>query len=182
MIYLVTALKPEAQAFVDYYKLKKSKLNNFTIFSNDTIRLIISGIGVENARLATQTLIDNFDISDDDIYINAGICAASRSYEIGELIECGGIVYDKMEYVFNAEKPLINCVNEEISTPSYELADMESYGFYDAVIHNPAIKSFHIFKVASDHFEPKKVSKEQTKSLIFAVLKSGELFQKREEP
>jgi hypothetical protein len=61
-------------------------------------------------------------------------------------------------------------VSEELSTPSYELADMESYGFYDAVIHNPAIKSFHIFKVVSDHFEPQKVSKKQTKSLLFNLI------------
>jgi len=47
---------------------------------------------------------------------------------------------------------------------------MESYGFYDAVVHNPAIKRFHIFKVVSDHCEPKKVTKEKTKSLLFNVI------------
>ena len=69
MIYLVIALKPEAQAFVDKYKLTKSKLGAFTLFSNENMKLIVSGMGIENARIATQTLINNFDISDDDIYI-----------------------------------------------------------------------------------------------------------------
>ena len=170
MLYIVTALKPEAQAFVDYHKLKKSKLDNFTTFSNDTITLIISGIGVEKARLATQTLINNFDITDEDTYLNIGICAATHDYAIGELIECGGVVYEEMEYIFNSDKPLIHCVNEEISSELYPLVDMESYGFYDAVVHNPAIKKFHILKVVSDHFEPQKVTKEQTKSLLFNVI------------
>ena len=167
MTYIVTALKPEAQAFVDYYKLKKSKLNDYKLFFNEKIRLIISGMGVDNARIATQTLINHFDIRDDDIYINAGICAASRSYKIGSLIECGGILYEGIEYIFYEQKPLIDCVSHEISCPIYERADMESYGFYDAVVHNPAIKRFHIFKVVSDHFEPKKVTKERAKSLLF---------------
>ena len=170
MLYIVTALKPEAQAFVDYHKLKKSKLNNFTIFSNDNIILIISGIGVEKARLATQTLIDNFDITDEDIYLNVGICAASRNYNIGDFIECGGVVYEEMEYIFNSDKPLIHCAKNEANSAVYPLVDMESYGFYDAVVHNPAIKKFHIIKVVSDHFEPKKVTKEQTKSLLFNVI------------
>ena len=170
MIYIVTALKPEAQAFVDHYKLKKSKLNNFTIFSNQTITLIISGIGVEKARLATQTLINNFDITDEDTYLNVGICAAAHDYAIGDLIECGGVVYEELEYIFNSEKPLIHCAKDEANSAIYPLIDMESYGFYDAIVHNPAIKKFHIFKVVSDHFEPEKVTKEQTKSLLFNVI------------
>jgi len=172
MTYIITALKPEAQAFVDYYKLKKSKLENYTLFENQNIKLIISGMGVENARLATQTLINHFDITDDDTYINAGICAGSRSYEIGELVECGGVGYQEIVYRFQDDLPLIVCVDEAQSEALYELADMESYGFYDAVIHNPAIKKFHILKVVSDHFEPKKVTKELAKSLLFAKMEA----------
>ncbi|SFV68643.1 Spore photoproduct lyase [hydrothermal vent metagenome] len=170
MLYIVTALKPEAQAFVDYYKLKKSKLNGFTLFFNEKIKLIISGIGIEKARLATQTLINNFDITDDDTYLNIGICAASKNYAIGELIVCGGIVYQNQKYIFMPTNPLIYCVENALSSAIYPLADMESYGFYDAVIHNPAIKKFHIIKVVSDHFEPQKVTKEKTKSLLFNLV------------
>ena len=47
---------------------------------------------------------------------------------------------------------------------------MESFGFYDAVIHSPAIKKFHILKVVSDHFEPQKVTKVGTKLLIFNAI------------
>ena len=167
MIYIVTALKPEAQAFVDYFKLKKSKLQNYTLFSNETIRLIISGMGVESARLATQTLINHYDLCDEDIFANIGVCGASTEYAIGELIECGSITYHEMHYSFLPNKAHIYCVDEPLSDPIYPLVDMESYGFYDAVIHNPAIEHFHILKVVSDHFEPKKVTKELVKSLLF---------------
>ncbi len=172
MTYIVTALKPEAQAFVDYYKLTKSKLDSYTLFSNEQIKLIISGVGVENSRLATQTLIEYFDIDHEDVCMNVGVCAASRNYKIGTLIECGAVLYEDIKYIFDIEKPSINCVTKEISSPIYDRVDMESYGFYDAVIHNRAIKKFHIFKVVSDHFEPHKVTKEQAKSLLFNQIKT----------
>jgi nucleoside phosphorylase len=167
MIYIQTALKPEAQAFVDYFRLQKTKLDGYTLFENEQLKLIISGMGVKNARLATQTLINHFDISDADIYCNVGICGASKEYAIGELLACGGIVYEDIAYIFDERLPSITCVSQALFSPQYPLADMESYGFYDAVIHNPAIKRFHILKVISDHFEPQKVTKEMAKSLIF---------------
>ena len=169
MTYIVTALKPEAQAFVDFYKLKKNKLGDYTAFSNQNITLIISGLGVVNARLATQTLINNFDITDDDIYLNVGICGASREYEIGQLLEIGSITYEDINYVFKDAKEIV-CLDSETSDNNYSIVDMESYGFYDAVIHSPAIKNFYIFKVVSDHFEPHVVTKDVTKSLVFNVI------------
>ncbi|MDQ7067501.1 MAG: hypothetical protein Q9M40_05775 [Sulfurimonas sp.] len=38
------------------------------------------------------------------------------------------------------------------------------------LLHSPAIKTFHILKVVSDHFEPQTVTKENTKSLLFKVI------------
>ncbi len=170
MIYIITALKPEAQAFVDFYKLKKSNLGNFTLFSNDSIKLIISGLGVTNARVATQTLINYFDITDEDIYCNAGICAANQSYSIGEVVEVGEIIYEAMPYTFKEGKDTLLCSDTPVDTKGENLVDMESFGVYDAVVHSPAIKNFYIIKVVSDHFKPHLVTKEATKSLLFNAI------------
>jgi len=170
MIYFVIALKPEAQAFVDKYKLTKSKLGAFTLFCNEDIKLIISGMGVDNARIATQTLINNFDISDDDTYINVGICGANKTYAIGQLVEIGTVVYENIPYTFHADKEMLTCTSHEITQSHDALVDMESYGFYDAITHNPAIKRFHILKVVSDHFQPQLVTKDASKSLIFNAI------------
>ena len=170
MIYIVVALKAEAQAFVDRYKLKKTKLENSTLYFNDNIKLIVSSMGVMQARVATQTLINHFDITDADIYINAGICGADKSYEIGALIEICSIFYNDILYKFDTTKKLITCSDTPVSDSRYKIVDMESYGFYDAVLHNPAIKNFFIFKVVSDHFEPQKVTKESAKMLLFNQL------------
>ena len=171
MLYIVSALKSEAQAFVDKYKLTKSKLANFTIFSNDIMKLIISGIGVENAAQATQTFINHYDITDDDIYLNIGICGASVQYEIGQLLEIGALVYNtKKTSLKNTSDITIHCLDVEMSHKTYDVVDMESFGFYDAVSHSPAIKNFHILKVVSDHFQPEEVTKEKTKSLLFNAI------------
>ena len=167
MLYIIVALKAEAQSFVDKYKLKKIKIDGFILYSNDKIKLVISGMGVDSARNATQTLINHFDITDEDIYLNIGICGASRVYKIGELLEIGTIHYQGVFYIIDSKNKNITCVKNPISSSQYEIVDMESYGFYDAVVHNPAIKTFHILKVVSDHFEPDKVTKESTKKLLF---------------
>ncbi len=171
MLYIVIALKPEAQAFADKYKLSKSKLGDFTIFANQNMMLIVSGLGVDNSAQATQTLINHYDITDDDIYLNIGICGANEDYKIGELLEIGVIEYDfKTINLPNESEKIITCLDDEATDNVFAIVDMESFGFYDAVRHSPAIKNYHVLKVVSDHFEPNKITKEGTKSLVFNVI------------
>ena len=122
MLYIVTALKSEAQAFVDIFKLKKEKISNFTIFKNDNITLIVSGIGVENAYLATTTLIKSYQHNEDDIYINIGVCGANLNYKIGQILEIDEISYKEQNYKLkNNPKTKIRCVDIEIDKDIYEI-------------------------------------------------------------
>ena len=178
---MVVALKSEAQAFVDRYKLKKTKLGKYTLYCDETKIIILSGMGVINAREATQTLINHYDISDEDIYINIGICGADKQYDIGSLLEIGEVIYNDIHHSFKEGEKSIVCVDEAISQVKYEVVDMESYGFLDAVTHSPAIQRFHILKVVSDHFEPQNVTKELAKSLIFKVINDINLLVHKKE-
>ena len=171
MLYIVTALKPEAQAFVDRYRLKKERLDGYLLFKNSDMTLIVSGLGVDNARCATQTLINHFDIIDEDIYLNVGICGAKEKYAIGELLNISTLIYKELEYKLpNVQGKTIHSLDIEATDDIHEIVDMESFGFYDAVTHSPAIKNFYILKVVSDHFQPQKVTKEKTKALIFNAI------------
>ena len=167
LLYIVVALKAEAQAFVDRYKLEKSSLGMYKLFNDANIRLIVSGMGVLNARNATQALINAYDITDEDIYLNVGICGAESSIALGSLLDFSSVEYEGIEYKFKEEGEKITCVDKPLSEPLCKAVDMESYGFYDAAVHNPAIKNFHILKVVSDHFEPESVTKEGAKKLLF---------------
>ncbi|PHQ65665.1 MAG: hypothetical protein COB99_02625 [Sulfurimonas sp.] len=145
MLYIMCALKAEAQAFVDKYKLPKNR-------QNSQITLVVSGIGSENMFEATQSVVKT--MSKDDTIINVGICGGDKKFAIGELIETN----DKN----------LRCVNSEVCEHGiHELVDMESDGFLRAT---KDINNKYIFKVVSDHFEPHKVTKEKAKSLIFNVI------------
>jgi nucleoside phosphorylase len=141
MIYILVALKAEAQAFVDKFKLEKN-------MQNKDISIVISGIGSENMFKTTSIVVDKMNA--DDTIINVGICGASRKYSIGQLLD--------------AENVDITCVNYEVSKSEYDAVDMESSGFLDA---SENVKNRYMFKIVSDYFEPKSVTKDMAKKLIF---------------
>jgi len=168
MLYVITALKPEAQAFVDKFKLVKTKCGDFTLHAGKNIKVIVSGIGVENAKIATSAMIKNFKPDECDIFLNIGICGASSEYKIGELLEISSIIYKNEKFILNENiQHAITCKDREVYKDGYNIVDMESFGFYEAT---KEIKNRYMYKVVSDHFEPHKVTKEKTKALLFDVL------------
>lgn len=168
MLFMVIALKSEAQAFVDLYRLNKKRLGVYTLFTNESITLIVSGMGIENSKNATNILIQNFTIRDSDILLNIGICGANKAFEIGELIEINSIIYDgKIFHINTKAKNVITCMDTEASEDICEIVDMESYGFYEACKSHLELLNIHMFKVVSDYFEPRTVTKDKTKKLIF---------------
>ena len=170
MLYIITALKSEAQAYVERYRLQRSKEGEYITFRGEGVLVLVSGLGVYKMRLATQFLLDSYDVDESDIFLNIGICGASKNYKIGELVKVATVIYRGRSYTFEEEGEQLQCVESEIDEELYELVDMESYGFYDALIHNRAVKRFYIFKVVSDHFEPKSVTKDATKKLLFNTI------------
>ncbi len=134
----MVALKAEAQAFVDKFKLKNYK--------NSKLCVTVSGVGKENMQKATREVLKN--LTQDDIIINVGICGAGKNYAVGKLLI----------------NPKISCVDYEVSKNKFDIVDMESDGFLQATKDT---KNRYIFKVVSDHFEPKKVTKDGAKKLIF---------------
>lgn len=168
MLYIVTALKSEAQAFVDRYRLTKTRHSDFTVFSGEKLKLVVSGIGIECSKKATYALIQKFNPSNSDIFVNVGICGASEKYKIGELIKIGSIIYKNEKFIVDKKSPYVTtCTNIEVAHNLYEIADMESFGFYEATTY---IKNRHIYKVVSDHFEPDKVTRDGTKKLILNAI------------
>jgi hypothetical protein len=170
MLYIVTALKSEAQAFVEKYKLDKKSVDTFTVFQNENITLVVSGIGAKRARYATEFLIKKFALKSGDIFINVGICGACKIHEIGRLLKIGSIIYKERNYILDRNAACsITCVDEEMSEHLHDIADMESFGFYEAT---KEIKNRHIYKIVSDHFEPDMVTKDGTKKLILNAIEN----------
>jgi len=141
MIYVIVALKSEAQAFVDKYKLPPTK-------ENKNISITVSGMGIQNMFEATCEVVNK--MKKGDSILNVGICGASKNYKIGQLL--------------NAKDIVLTCVDSAQYTDHYDVVDMESSGFKRATLD---LDKCYIFKIVSDHFDPKSVTKDKAKQLIF---------------
>lgn len=83
MIYIFSAFYAEAKNIIDHYGLKKEKsleTVRFDVFANDSIRLVITGVGEINAAAAVSNIGGAYGISPDDEILNVG-CGACFSRE-----------------------------------------------------------------------------------------------------
>lgn len=83
MIYIFSAFYAEAKNIIDHYSLKKKKSPEtvrFDVFANDSIRLVITGVGEINAAAAVSNIGGAYGISPDDEILNVG-CGAGFSNE-----------------------------------------------------------------------------------------------------
>ena len=94
MIYIFTAIYAEAKNIIKHYDLKKQHVAGlkFDIFSNDDIRLLITGAGAVNAAVALGNAAGVFGIAGHDRIINIGSCAmpgenAGNVYIINKITE-----------------------------------------------------------------------------------------------
>ena len=84
MIYIFSAFYAEAKNIIDHYGLKKEKspeMVRFDVFANDSIRLVITGVGEINAAAAVSNIGGAYGISQDDEILNVG-CGAGFSSDI----------------------------------------------------------------------------------------------------
>ena len=74
MIYVLTALQAEAKPLIRRWNLKKEE-GRLQVFSNERIRLAVTGTGPLSASALTGALLASHPIQPQDFLINAGICA-----------------------------------------------------------------------------------------------------------
>ncbi len=141
MIYILVALKCEAQAFIEKFKLDSTK-------QNENISVVISGVGNLNMKNTASKIVSK--MREDDLILNVGICGASKNYSIGQLLDERDVELTSLDH--------------EVDYTKYEVVDMESTGFKEAT---KGVKNSYIFKVVSDHFDPKSVTKDLAKKLVY---------------
>ena len=90
---VIVAFEAEAKPLVDSFSLVKCmdrEMNDthFTIYQGDDMRLVISGMGIEKAQMATKMMLE------DDLggrWLNFGV-AGSAGYSVGELVWINEVV------------------------------------------------------------------------------------------
>ena len=177
MIHFVIALNCEAQPLINRYRLKAfTEKAPFRIYGNDTMRLVISGIGKVSASAATSYLYSLSDPSQHHTWLNVGL-AGHRRLPLGE-----GILAHKITDSGTGKSWYPTCIFEApcgsscLETydkvveqyPPDALVDMEASGFYETACRFSTTEFIHSFKVISDNESSplQKLDKKLGESLV----------------
>ncbi|MDO4690101.1 MAG: spore photoproduct lyase [Fusobacterium sp.] len=165
MIYIVAALYIEAKPLIDKYNLKKENSSpKFQIFSNEKIKLIISGVGRIKSSIALSQLSTNINIRGEDFIINLGFCASTSDKDsLADILMPNKILnayssqcfYPEMLYKHDFLEGTLICYDEiqySIHKKFKErfYIDMESIGFFEAASYYFKREKIIILKIVSD--------------------------------
>ena len=163
MIYIFSAFYAEAKNIIDHYGLKKEKspeMVRFDVFANESIRLVITGIGEINAAAAVSNIGGAYGISPYDEILNVG-CGAGFSSDIclgsiflgNKLTEqmTGRTFYPDMLMKANFREceivTVARVLNEGCDSVVY---DMEAAAVYQAAAFFVGPHRMHFIKLVSD--------------------------------
>lgn len=163
MIYIFSAFYAEAKNIIDHYGLKKEKSPEtvrFDVFANDSIRLVITGVGEINAAAAVSNIGGAYGISPDDEILNVG-CGAGFGNETclgsiflgNKLTEqmTGRTFYPDMLMKTNFMEceivTVTRVINEGCDSVVY---DMEAAAVYQAAALFVGPHRMHFIKLVSD--------------------------------
>ena len=163
MIYIFSAFYAEAKNIIDHYGLKKEKspeMVRFDVFANESIRLVITGVGEINAAAAVSNIGGAYGMSPDDEILNVG-CGAGFSSDIcmgsiflgNKLTEqmTGRTFYPDMLMKANFREceivTVARVLNEGCDSVVY---DMEAAAVYQAAAFFVGPHRMHFIKLVSD--------------------------------
>ena len=182
MLYIVTALYIEAKPLISLFNLKKdNSYTKFQVFSNENIKLIISGTGKIKSATALAYLISNKDIKENDYIINIGFIASSNNNsQLGDIVYISKIqnaysdttFYPEMIYKHNFLEGSLTTFDKIIENKieNVEYIDMEAYGFFQTASIFFKRDKIILLKIISD------ILKEHIEDRILIDFKNENLF------
>ena len=162
MLYIVTALFIEAKPLINLFQLKKNNFyTKFQVFSNENIKLIISGTGKIKSSIATTYLITNNELNENDFIFNIGFAASSdNEVKIKDIVSCIKLnsAYSKNSfyletiYKHNFKEIELTTFDSIIEKKEKDIdyIDMEAFGFYQAASTFFKKDKIFVFKIISD--------------------------------
>ena len=181
MLYIVTALYIEAKPLISLFNLKKdNSYTKFQVFSNEDVKLIISGTGKVKSATALTYLISKEDIKKDDYIVNIGFVASNKNSQLGDIVYVLKIqnaysdfdFYPEMIYKHNFLEGSLttfdNIVEKKIENIEY--IDMEAYGFFQTASIFFKKDKIMVLKIVSD------ILKDKVEDRVLVDFKNENLF------
>jgi hypothetical protein len=157
-IRFVVALPSEAKPINRHFGLiRDNKATQYSLYRNQGVALVISGIGSEVSEQATRWLHEM--LPEPAIWINVGIAGHSH-LPIGVALLASEILHQSSGRRWQTRlpapppcgsAPLITCAEPETGYPHNALYDMEAAGFYSAASTVAPAQRIHCFKIVSDN-------------------------------
>lgn len=173
MFAIVTAFHSEAKPLIEYFKLKlQTAKSAFPIYQNETMHLIISGMGKINAASAVGYLQAKLQI-DEIVWLNFGI-AGHRTMDLGSSIIAHKVIdsgtgqafYPTITGSIPEKGSILYTVDQAERTFSEDYVyEMEASGFMQAALRFSSSELVHCYKIISDNlktgicFEKQKLQK-----------------------
>ena len=182
MLYIVTALYIEAKPLISLFNLKKDNTyTKFQVFSNENIKLIISGTGKIKSATALTYLISNKDIKENEYIINIGFIASlNNNSQLGDIVYISKIqnaysdttFYPEIIYKHNFLEGSLTTFDKIIDNKieNIEYIDMEAYGFFQTASIFFKKDKIIVLKIVSD------ILKENVENRILFDFKDDDLF------
>jgi hypothetical protein len=168
MIYIVTALHPEARALIDHFDLKRDqRCLKIPLFSNENMALVVSGFGCLRSAIATSSLLAHYDEHHHSILFNVGIAGTQdKSIPIGSAFVINKVIdhdrekcfYPDVLYKHDLEEKSLESFNypvheHENRNLTTDLVDMEAAGCFEAGMTFLPVHRVQAIKVVSDHLK-----------------------------
>ena len=181
MLYIVTALYIEAKPLISLFNLKKdNSYTKFQVFSNEDVKLIISGTGRVKSATALTYLISKEDIKKNDYIVNIGFVASNKNSQLGDIVYVSKIqnaysdfdFYPEMIYKHNFLEGSLTTFDSvvEKKIKNREYIDMEAYGFFQTASIFFKKDKIMVLKIVSD------ILKDKAEDRILVDFKDENLF------
>ncbi|ATV56395.1 spore photoproduct lyase family protein [Fusobacterium pseudoperiodonticum] len=181
MLYIVTALYIEAKPLISLFNLKKdNSYTKFQVFSNEDIKLIISGTGKVKSATALTYLISKEDIKKNDYIVNIGFVASNKNSQLGDIVYVSKIqnaysdfdFYPEMIYKHNFLEGSLTTFDSivEKKLENIEYIDMEAYGFFQTASIFFKKDKIIVLKIVSD------ILKDKVEDRVLVDFKNENLF------
>lgn len=195
MIYIMTAIYAEAQAFIQHFRLKKDiSHTRFQVFENKEMEicLIVTGTGSVPAAAALSSICTEYSAGQGDFLLNVGICAgiqgknvdiSDRHYQAGDIFLCSKIKeqstgrtfypdilyrhgFKKAQIITGARPYTGDTAWKETESGEFTLYDMEAAAIYQAGLYFFGVHQISFLKIISDFGDYKGITVDEVKKLI----------------
>lgn len=187
MLFIVCALACEAKPLISHFHLKNVREPSpFPLYANDSIALIVSGVGKLQCAAAIGYLQGVMGNRQHTAWLNVGI-AGHASFELGKGILAHQIIdqMSKRSYypTFVVDRPVETSTIWTVDKPEIIYAgdavfDMEAAAFWSVASRFATAELIHCYKIISDNRQSgtSYLNKEQVGKLVQAHVNSIETF------